>query len=109
MNFPKSKHGHHLDKKLRFRIRMYFVISIILLGIVIYEIVLGKETGILSLIGLAVGSCIGILTARIFLLSWDKDAKKVISRLDVIGGIIIVFYIVLAIFRNKIIGQLVQG
>jgi hypothetical protein len=105
----KREHGKHLDKKLRFRLRIYFAISIILLGVVSFEIFTNRVSPLLALVGLGIGLLIGVIAARMFLLSWDKDAKKVISRLDVVGGIILAIYIVIAIFRGKIIGHYVQG
>lgn len=109
MDILKKRHRHHLDKKILFRLRIYFAISIILLGVVGFEIFSGRVSMLLALIGLTLGVIIGIVAARIFLHSWNKDAKKVISRLDFVGGIILAIYILTAIFRGRIIGHFVQG
>lgn len=109
MDVLGRKHGKHIDKKLKFRLRIYFAISIILLGIVLFEVLTGRVSIVLALIGLLVGTAVGIIAARMFLFSWDKDAKKVISRLDIVGGLILAVYIVTAIFRGRIIGHFVQG
>lgn len=100
---------HHLDKKLRFRLRIYFVISVGMILVVAYEILSGKVNLSLALLGVILGGIVGIIAARMYILSWHKDAKKVISRLDVVGGAILVAYIVFSIFRGKIIGHFVQG
>lgn len=105
----RRKHAKHLDKKLRFRLRIYFLVSIILLVAVLFEILTSRVNLQLALIGLLVGSLIGVIAARRFLLSWDKNAKKVIAQLDFIGGVILVLYIASAIFRSRIIGHFVQG
>jgi hypothetical protein len=39
-----------------------------------------------------------------FHISWNHDAKKVVSRFDVYGVIILVLYIFFEIFREKIVG-----
>lgn len=103
------KHVKHLDRKLRFRLRIYFLVSIILLGAVLFEILTSRVNLLLALIGLLVGGFIGVIAARRFLLSWDKNEKKVIAELDFIGGVILVLYIASAIFRSRIIGHFVQG
>ena len=105
----RRKHLHHLDKKLRFRLRIYFVISVIMIGVVMFEVLSEKVSLSLALIGLMLGVFVGVIAARMFLLSWHKDAKKVISRLDFVGGAILVIYIIIAIFRGRIIGHFVQG
>lgn len=109
MHTLRRKHLHHLDKRLRFRLRIYFVISVIMIGVVIFEVLSGQVNLFLAFIGLVLGAVVGAIAARMFLLSWHKDAKKVISRLDIVGGAILVLYIVFAIFRGKIIGHFVQG
>lgn len=107
MHNLRRKHLHHLDKKLRFRVRIYFVISIIMIGVVMFEVLSGKVGLSLALTGLVLGVFVGVIAARMFLLSWHKDAKKVISRLDIVGGAILTLYIIFAIFRGRIIGHFV--
>jgi hypothetical protein len=104
----KREHRKHLDKKLRFRLRLYFLISIILIGVVFFEVLTNRVSLILASSALVIGVVIGVFVARMFLLSLDKDAKKVISRLDIVGGVILAIYIVIAIFRGRIIGHFVQ-
>lgn len=36
--------------------------------------------------------------------SWDKDAKKVVSRLDIFGGVVLGLYILFELFRERIVG-----
>lgn len=109
MHNLRRKHLRHLDKRLKFRLRIYFIISIVMIGVVAFEVLTGKVNPSFALVGILLGVVIGVVAARIFLISWHKDAKKVISRLDVIGGAILVLYIVFAVFRGKIIGNFVQG
>lgn len=109
MHTLKREHRHHLDKKLLFRLRIYFIISLILVGVVIYEILSNNVSISLAFIGLILGTLIGVVVARMFLISWDKDAKKVISRLDILGIFILIIYIIFAVFRSKIIGIFIQG
>lgn len=104
----RRKHSKHLDKKLRFRLRIYFVISISLIGVVLFEILTKRVSIMLASGGLVIGLIAGVVAARMFLLSWDKDAKRVISKLDIVGGVILALYIIFAIYRGRIIGHYVQ-
>lgn len=103
----KRKHKPHLHNKVLWNLRIFYLITIILLGIVIYEILTNRVTISLALISIILGTFIGVFTARMYLFSWDKDTKKIISRLDMFGIIILVIYILASIFRGKIIGQFV--
>ena len=109
MDILKRTHSRHLDKKLLFRLRTYYAISLILFAAILFENFSGKLSLPLTLAGLALGAAVGVVAARIYIHSWDKDAEKVVSRLDVAGGIIFAAYIVFAVFRSKIIGHFIQG
>ncbi|MDP3940772.1 MAG: hypothetical protein Q8Q49_00525 [bacterium] len=103
---PKSlrHHSHHIDKSLRRRLYLYFGISLILIGILIYNIARGALRIDYGAIGLLAGIGIGIITSRMFHTSWNKDAKKVISRFDTFGIGILVLYIVFELLRERIVG-----
>lgn len=53
---------------------------------------------------MSVGIVIGVFTSRMFHTSWNKDAKKVVSRLDTYGIIILVLYFLFEISRERIVG-----
>jgi hypothetical protein len=105
----KHKHTKHLDTKLKFRWYIYLIISVLLFLAVLYEIFTSRVSMTLAGGGLIIGLGIGVIAARMFLISWDKDAKKIISRLDLFGGVILAVYIVIAILRSKIIGEFVES
>jgi len=66
-----------MDKKLLFKLRMYFVISSVLLGIVLFEVLSGRVSFLLAMIGLIIGVTIGVVAARMLLLSWHHEAKLI--------------------------------
>ena len=102
-NKPLRKHAHHIDKKLKFRLRLYVIISLVMLGIVLYEIFIKILPLVFATLGIFIGLFMGIISARMYHLSWDKDAKKIVSRLDVIGIIILISYITFVIVRSRLI------
>lgn len=106
---PLRKHAHHVDKKLRFRLRLYSIISLIMLGIVLYEIFINILPLAFATIGIFIGLFMGIISARMHHLSWNHDAKKIVSRLDIVGIIILVLYIAFIIVRSKLIGIFVAA
>ena len=83
----------HIDKKLRNRLRLYFIIAAIMVAIVIYNLLFSKLDFILSLLGVVGGIILGVVSSRMFHISWDHDGQKVVSQLDLIGGIVLVVYI----------------
>jgi hypothetical protein len=78
-------------------------------GIVLYEIFKNTLPLEFAVVGIFIGLFVGIISARMYNLSWNHDAKKIVSRLDMLGIIILTVYIVFAIFRTKLISYFVQG
>lgn len=104
MSKTLRNHAHHIDNRLRFRFRLYFLIATILIGILVYNIIRGTLRPDFGFIGLAMGMVIGIIASRMYHISWSHDAKKIVSKLDIYGIGILVFYIAFEIFREKIVG-----
>lgn len=103
------KHVHNIDKKLTFRLRLFAIISILMLGVVLYDIFTNILAIEFAVVVILAGVILGIISARMYHLSWNHDAQKIVSRLDIVGVIILVFYIVFVIFRSKLIGFFVHG
>ena len=104
-----QKHAHHIDKKLKFRLRLYSIISLVMLGIVLYEIFIKILPLPFAVAGICIGLFLGIISARMYNLSWNHDAKKIVSRLDIVGIIILVCYITFVIIRSRLIGYFVAA
>src|ERR1035437_10144478 len=102
-------HVHHIDKKLKFRVRLYSLISLVMLGIVLYEIFIKILPLSFAMFGIFIGLFLGIISARMYHLSWSKDAKKIVSRLDTVGIIILVCYMAFVLVRSRLIGYFVAA
>jgi FtsH-binding integral membrane protein len=89
-------------QNLRIRIFVYFIIALIMVGVVVYDILTEKTTLTYSLMALVIGLIVGIVVSRMFRISWDKDAQMVISSLDTLGVIVLIIYFLLEIFRKQI-------
>lgn len=81
----------------------------------VFVFILGQDffNGTISLAyllgALIVGITVGMLASRMYHLSWDHDGKKVVGRLDAVGIVVLVLYILFAIFRKTLVGVVVHG
>ena len=99
----------HIDKKLLFRLRLFILITLVMLGFVTWDI-LQQTIGVeLALVGIVIGITVGFLAGRMFAILWHEDTNKVVVRLDRIGVIILIAYILLAIGRRWVLGMWLQG
>jgi hypothetical protein len=90
---------HHIHPKLQKRIRIFLTIGGISLAVVAFDIYKGDISIPLAALSIVVGGVIGYYTSRIFHLSWNHDAAKVIGRIDRTGWIVLGVYIVFEIIR----------
>lgn len=104
-----KKLHRHIDKKIVFRARLYAIIFIIMLLFLLRDIFQGIISPQFFFAGLSLGVTLGVLASRMFQLSWDKDNKRIIARLDSFGIVILVFYILFSFFRNDLITFFVHG
>lgn len=98
-----------VDKKLIIRQRMFFGIIFILITIGIVNIVQGKIGIILAISGFMVATIIGLLLSRMFKIFWHEEQKKVVSQLDTIGTMLLIFYIGIEVGRSWIFGHWLSG
>lgn len=100
---------HHLDKRLLYRLIMYAIISVVMIGIVGYDISILHVSLMLAIGGILIGVGIGFFSSRSSKLMYDKELKKVISRMDLFGGVILGLYIAFSLYRKNLIGYFVHG
>jgi hypothetical protein len=60
-------------------------------------------------LALLLGGGIGVIITRIYKISWDHNAEKVIHHLDLYGIVILVLYGLFEFFRTTIVGYFIQG
>ena len=95
----------HVHPRLRRRVRIYLVLSLGIIIAIVYRIIAHDGGVLYPAAALAIGIIIGILLSRMFNVSWDKDAEKVVSRIDIYGTILLVAYIIFEISGEHLIRQ----
>jgi len=99
-----------VHKKLLFRIRRLALIFLIIFAILIYEITQHYIVIYLAAIGFMSGMIIGLLVSkRMHNISWDVETNKAVTKMDRLGIIILILYILFAISRQWILSYWLQG
>lgn len=109
MNLSHLKNHKHIDRRLLIQLRLFMIISIVLLGVVGYDMVIGILSPWLALLGLLIGFGGGILAGRMLTIFWHEDDAKVVSRLDKTGLWILAVYIAFSVSRKYIAGIWIHG
>jgi len=98
----KNKHARKfVERKLVIRLYIFFVILVLLLGIIMYEI--GNEYIPLSktVSAFSIGVLTGVVFSRRKKIFWQEETAMVIARMDSIGIILLVVYVAYIIFRHE--------
>lgn len=99
----------HVHKRLRLRLQIYFVLAVILLATTGYHLLHDDISWWPPLIALVVGAIIGVITSRLFQISWNEEDKRVVSRFDLLGSVILVGYLLFVLFRDQLLQLFVSG
>jgi len=104
-----KNHIDKIDKKLIRRIRMLAIILFAMTTVLVYEILTSYINILWVLVGVTFGFIVGIIVGRMFSIEWHEESNKVVGRLDIIGGVILVVYIALSIAKHWIFAHWFVG
>jgi len=99
----------YIDKRIIKRIRTYMIVLLVMLVIIVFEGVQGTFNIPMVIFGIITGMVIGILVSRMYSLSWDEESNNVIDRMDWIGAVILVFYLIFLFNKTHLLEYLVHG
>lgn len=99
----------YIEKRLFIRLYIFLVISFVLLVYIIREVFIGNIFWLLAISGICFGAVVGIILGRYMGVVWHEEKEKVISKLDMIGAIAIVLFIILNLTREWIFGHWIHG
>jgi hypothetical protein len=96
--------------KLLFRFRRLLFFLILIIAIVIDEVSHNYIAGWVAAGGFILGIAIGLLAAKkMHSITWDAETSKAVTRMDRLGIIILVVYLIFSISRRWIFSHWLQG
>lgn len=105
----RARRAGHVQQRLRTRLRMYFVIFLVMLAVVTVDTYITATTPLLIGAGLVGGLAVGVVVSRMYRLDWNESATQVVSRIDKIGALVLGLYLLFAISRSWLRGHWVHA
>ncbi|OZM71654.1 hypothetical protein CFN78_19245 [Amycolatopsis antarctica] len=100
----------YIDRPIRVKARIFLLVFAVALVIAIVDAVrLGGPAWLFVLAGLVAGGAVGMFASRMTHLRWDGFARKVVGRIDAIGAVVLVLYLLFSVFRSRIVDLWVHG
>ena len=110
---PLSKRkevARFVHRKLLFRLRRLAIVFLIITVILIYEISKDYIAGYLAAAGFITGVVIGMLVSRrMHNISWDAEATKAVTKMDRLGILILILYLLFAVSRRWLFSHWFEG
>ena len=98
-----------VDRRLRFRLGLFLLIGIVILGIIVRDVLIGELMWWLAVLGAAAGIIVGTILGRFLTIRWHETKEQAVSEMDIAGGIGIALYIAFEVSRNWLLGHFVSG
>ncbi len=98
-----------IDRKLVMRLRIYLIVMITIFAVIVIEVVQGRFIIQWALVGILVGLLVGTIVTRMYNLSWDEESNTVVGKMDGIGIVILVGYLIWEFTKSDFLGYWVQG
>jgi protein-S-isoprenylcysteine O-methyltransferase Ste14 len=68
----------------------------------LYDLFISQALFSQVVIALVIGLIAGLISSRMYKISWDKDEAKVVGRIDIYGVIVLVLFVLFELNRNNI-------
>ena len=98
-----------VERKLILRLKLFFGVFALLQAIIFYEIARRHLAGPTAIGAMMLGMMIGAVFVRRKRIYWEEETSKVIARMDRIGVVLLICYVVMAIIRHFFLDHWVHG
>ncbi len=98
-----------VHKKLVFRLRLFLALFSIMLIIGLYDISYSYITIAKATLAFFTGMVLGYVVGSASKVIWHEEANKVMVKMDIVSGVILVLYIIFAIFKRTIFQHWFNG
>lgn len=108
MDQPLIPH-QHIDGKLLFRLGVFLVIALVMVGIVVTDVVNEELSWWLALAGFIVGTGIGYILGRMLTVKWHETKQKAVIEMDIVGFVAIGLYVAFRFGGTFVLSEWLTG
>ena len=110
LNSRTSKNARDfVERKLLLRLKIFFGVFALLIVVIFYEVALHHIAAATCVGTIMLGMMVGAIFVRRKRIYWEEETSRVIARMDRIGIVLLVLYIVIAIIRHFLLDHWLRG
>ncbi len=99
----------YIGKRLLIQLRIFLLIFVIMAMLIIFDIYQHIISISFASVGVLIGVIVGFIMGKTANLVWHEEETKIVSKLDIAGSLVLIFYIIFALSRNWIFGHWIDG
>ena len=99
----------HLHGRVLYQLIIFMIVSLVMIGIVGFDVFHGELPIGLALGGIVLGLVVGYFAGRMFAIKWHEETQKVIIGMDRTGLIVIILYVAFRIYGKQFLGEFLHG
>lgn len=92
----------HASKRLRRNLQILSVVYAVLFVVTLYDVFVSGTLFSQVIIAVIIGLVAGIVSSRMYKISWDAGEEKVVGRIDIYGIVVLALFIVFELNRSWI-------
>ena len=99
----------HIHKRLRIQLLIFALVTIVMLGIVIFDVFTNALSSSLSIVGIGIGLIVGFIVGKMYIIKWHEETEKVMVSMDRTSVIIIILYIAFRVFEKSLFSPYIDS
>lgn len=99
----------HIHKRLRIQLLIFALVTIVMFGIVVFDVFTNALSFPLALLGMVIGLIVGFIVGRMYIIKWHEETEKVIVSMDRTSIFIILLYIAFRIFEKSLFSPYINS
>ena len=105
----KANIRNHASRRLIMNLRILLVVYVVLLFVTLYQLVVSQAIFWQVLLAIVIGLAAGLISSRMYKISWNKHEATVVGRIDIYGIAVLVLFALFELNRNTIADTFVNG
>ena len=98
-----------VDPRVRRRLAIRFVLSLILVGVLVVRVAHGDVAGSWAALAILAGIGLGLLFGRTTKLGWDAASATVSGNIDAVGAVILLLHLAFIAVKGRLVGAWVDN
>ncbi|MEN8186890.1 MAG: hypothetical protein ABFR05_07155 [Bacteroidota bacterium] len=101
-----EQNNEFVDKGLKRHLWFFIIMFLVFITLAIIHFIQDKVPVRYPFIAFITGIVLGAILSRIQNITWDSKGHKIVKQFDIVGGILLILFILFTVFKKKIVYEI---